>query len=90
VSGQLRPAMNYLMLKAYLDASGTDPTKEIIVVGGWVASDDRWAVFVPQWRTFLVDCFGPNGGRWHHTDFHSRYRVRWTPFVRQPEPLLKV
>jgi hypothetical protein len=61
------------MLTAYLDASGTDPTKDIIVVGGWVASEDGWAEFVPQWRTFLVDCFGPNGGRWHHTDFRSRH-----------------
>jgi hypothetical protein len=59
------------MLKAYLDASGTDPTQHIIVVGGWVASEDRWAEFEPQWRAFLVDCFGPNGGRWHHTDFNS-------------------
>jgi hypothetical protein len=70
----LEPVINYLMLKAYLDASGTDPTKDIIVVGGWVASEDRWAEFVPQWRTFLVDCFGPNGGRWHNTDFHSGHR----------------
>jgi hypothetical protein len=62
------------MLKAYLDASGTEPTQDIIVVGGWVASEDRWAEFEPQWRAFLVDCFGPNGGRWHHTDFHSRRR----------------
>ena len=62
------------MLKAYLDASGTDPTKDIVVVGGWVASEDRWAAFEPQWKAFLVDCFGPNGGRWHHTDFHSRHR----------------
>jgi hypothetical protein len=61
------------MLKAYLDASGTDPTQNVIVVGGWVASEDRWAEFEPQWHAFLVDCFGPNGGRWHHTDFHSRY-----------------
>jgi len=60
------------MLKAFLDASGTDPTKDIIVVGGWVATKDSWAEFEPQWQTFLVDCFGPNGGRWHHTDFHSR------------------
>jgi hypothetical protein len=60
------------MLKAFLDASGTDPTQDIIVVGGWIASEDRWAEFGPQWRTFLVDCFGPDGGRWHHTDFHSR------------------
>ena len=59
------------MLKAYLDASGTDPTKDVIVVGGWVATGDRWAEFEPQWHTFLVDCFGPDGGRWHHTDFHS-------------------
>jgi hypothetical protein len=66
------------MLKAYLDASGTDPTQDIIVVGGWVASEDRWAEFVPQWHTFLVDCFGPNGGRWHHTDFHSRHGLYQT------------
>jgi hypothetical protein len=59
------------MLKAYLDASGTDPNQPIIVVGGWVASEDRWAEFKPQWDAFLVDCFGPNGGRWHHTDFYS-------------------
>jgi hypothetical protein len=59
------------MLKAYLDASGTDPTRPIIVVGGWVASEDSWADFGLQWSTFLVDCFGPNGGRWHHTDFQS-------------------
>ena len=59
------------MLKAYLDASGTDPTKDVIVVGGWIATGDRWAEFELQWHTFLVDCFGHNGGRWHHTDFHS-------------------
>jgi hypothetical protein len=62
------------MLKAYLDASGTDPKQHFIVVGGWVASEDRWAEFKPQWEAFLVDCFGPNSGRWHHTDFHSRQR----------------
>jgi hypothetical protein len=61
------------MLKAYLDASGTDPTQPIIVVGGWVAREDRWAEFKPQWDAFLVDCFGPNGGRWHHTDFYPRH-----------------
>ena len=60
------------MLEAFLDSSGTDPTKDIIVVGGWVATKDSWAEFELQWQTFLVDCFGPNGGRWHHTDFHSR------------------
>ena len=64
---------NQLMLKAYLDASGTDPNQPIIVVGGWVASEDRWAEFKPQWDAFVVDCFGPNGGRWHHTDFNSGY-----------------
>src|SRR5208282_2353358 len=61
------------MLKAYLDASGTDPTTDVIVVGGWVADEDRWSEFGLKWGAFLVDCFGPDGGRWHHTDFHSRY-----------------
>jgi hypothetical protein len=59
------------MLRAYLDASGTDAQQSVIVVGGWVASEEKWAEFEHQWQTFLVDCFGPNGGRWHHTDFHS-------------------
>jgi hypothetical protein len=63
------------MLKAYLDASGTDPTKDVIVVGGWVASEDRWAEFCSQWQAFLVDCFGPSDGRWHHTDFYSRRKL---------------
>jgi hypothetical protein len=61
------------MLKAYLDASGTDPTQDVIAVGGWVATGDKWAEFDLEWQEFLIDCFGPNGGRWHHTDFHSRH-----------------
>jgi hypothetical protein len=63
------------MLKAYLDASGTDPTKDVIAICGWVATEDGWAGFNLQWQEFLVECFGPDGGRWHHRDFHSRHKL---------------
>jgi hypothetical protein len=49
---------------AYFDESGTHGGSIALVVSGWVASDEQWCAFEPEWRDMLVD-FGI-------TSFHMR------------------
>jgi len=71
-----------IVLKAYLDASGTDPRQRVVAVAGFAASEDKWTAFEAKWRPLITEELELR--RWHNTDFHSRqgdYR-RW----RQNDP----
>jgi len=45
------------MLKGYLDASETDPTKDVIAIAEWVAAADHWTPF-DECRTSFLGEFG--------------------------------
>ena len=56
------------MLRAYLDASSND-AKDVIAVGGVLAQDEQWAVFIPAWQKML-DTYGLR--RFHAAEYWSR------------------
>jgi len=60
-----------VVLKAYLDASGTDPNQGAVVVAGFAASEARWERFEQSWNALVKGELGLR--RWHNTDFHNRH-----------------
>jgi hypothetical protein len=56
------------MLRAYLDGSSND-AKDVIAVGGVLAQDEQWAVFIPAWQKML-DTYGLR--RFHAAEYWSR------------------
>jgi hypothetical protein len=79
-----------IVLKSYLDASGTNAVDPIAVVAGFVGTESDWEFFEFAWRNFL-DEFGLK--RFHSAEYWSRGRpydnglrtngsVRKSPFAR--------
>jgi Protein of unknown function (DUF3800) len=58
-----------IVLKAYLDASGTDRKQKVVTVAGWAASEQEWIKWETEWNAFLVEV---NLSRWHHTHFLNK------------------
>jgi hypothetical protein len=57
------------VLKAYLDASGTDPSQKIVAVSGFATNEQRWTQFEKEWSDFLREV---GLTRWHNTDFYTK------------------
>jgi hypothetical protein len=80
-----------VVLKGYLDGSGTDPNQEVIAVAGWGATEDEWDHWEGRWLQLL----GELGlKRWHHTHFlgkHGEYK-NWEPakFLFAEGQLIKI
>jgi Protein of unknown function (DUF3800) len=55
------------VLESYLDASGTDPNQQVVVVAGWGAAEDEWDHWEHRWLGMLAELELKKG--WHHTDF---------------------
>lgn len=57
------------MFTVYLDESGTHGKSPVVVVAGYLSTDDQWAKFSEEWQSVLqdykLDCF-------HMTDFENR------------------
>ena len=58
-----------IVLKGYLDASGTDPNQKVVAVAGWAATEKEWDGWELDWLKFLDEAEIKKG--WHHTDFLS-------------------
>ncbi len=57
------------MLKLFLDDSGTHVGSSVMSLGGFIARQDRWAMFEAEWAAALADY----GLEWFHiTDFENR------------------
>lgn len=55
---------------AYFDESGTHDGSTALVISGWVADDEQWRAFEPEWKRLLAD-FGIS--MFHTRDFnHGR------------------
>jgi hypothetical protein len=57
---------------------------------GLVADLHGWRQTKREWRALQRKLVGDKEKRGREGDARCRFRLRWTPFVRQPEPLLKV
>jgi hypothetical protein len=70
VTKLLRPSWSkeriVIVLRAYLDGSGTDPQQKVVAVAGWAASEREWDWWEREWLALLAEL---NIKRWHHTDF---------------------
>jgi hypothetical protein len=57
------------MFTAYFDESGTHKDSSVVVVAGYLSTDEQWTKFSSEWLAILdrykIDCF-------HMTDFENR------------------
>ena len=67
-----------IVLKAYLDDSGTNQAERAVAVAGFVASTELWTSFETRWRKIL-DCY--DLPRFHAANYLARKR----PFSRWPD-----
>lgn len=44
-----------MMLAAYLDGSGTEPSDRVCTVAGYIGVDDQWDLFTAEWKKMLDD-----------------------------------
>ena len=51
-SGQ-REARQLMVLQAYIDDSGNEPTSPIFVLAGFISTHQRWAAFSDEWQAAL-------------------------------------
>jgi hypothetical protein len=48
-----REHREFMVLQAYIDDSGNEPTSPVFVLAGFVASAGRWATFSNEWQSAL-------------------------------------
>ena len=61
--------MVFQAYNGYMDESGTDDTKPIIAVAGWLSTFETWVEFEKEWKRYVA----PFGGDFHSTDFWARH-----------------
>lgn len=61
----------------YLDETGTDSSKDVVAVAGWLGTYQAWVEFERRWREALPR---EAGGDFHYTDFWARktYGADWS------------
>jgi hypothetical protein len=43
----------FMVLQAYIDDSGNDPSQYAFILAGFVAPAETWAAFCDEWQTLL-------------------------------------
>lgn len=61
---------------AYFDDSGHPDSEDVVIVAGWLGTEDQWLLFEVEWKQALNDAGIPLEVGFHMTDFESpNYRL---------------
>jgi hypothetical protein len=88
-----KPSELFVMLTAYLDDSGTDSSKKVITVAGYLGTVHQWESFNRKWASFLSDYGVKMMRRSDLENFQGEFKG-WTPekrtrFIRRAQSIIR-
>jgi hypothetical protein len=55
----------------YFDDGGHPDNEEVVLVAGWIGTEEQWSLFEKEWKKALADAGIPEERGFHATDFES-------------------